>query len=293
MIRRMEERDVGRVGEIIVTAFNELYARHGFPPAFPSVDVGVLLARSYLQLEPQECFVAEEGGKIVGSGFLHLRGKTAGIGPITVAPAAQSKGAGKELMMTVLRAGRHCPSLRLVQDTFNTTSFPLYSKLGFVAHGTIALLSGKDVRPTSRPRGIAIREANDEDIARLAKLDTQLTGITRPQDLQFFLRQASQPMSFLDGKLSGYVCQLPLGDAVFLGPAAAADPAVLKALISYIAEKEPGKELRMRFPVRHHELLVDLLKMGFRIERRETYMVRGPWKAPKGVELLALFPESL
>ncbi len=229
----------------------------------------------------------------MGFGFLHIRGATAGIGPITVDPSCQSKGVGKELMMTVLRAGRHCSSLRLVQDAFNVVSFPLYSKLGFASHGAITILSGKGVRPTARPRGIAIREASEKDTTRLAKLDTQLTGIARLQDLQYFLHQAPQPMSFIDGKLSGYVCQLRMGDAVFLGPAVAADPAALKALISYIAEKEPGKELRMRFPVRHHELLVELMKMGFRIEVLENYMVRGPWKTPKGVDLLALFPESL
>lgn len=293
MIRRMEERDVIRAGEVIVAAFNDVFSRHGFPPPFPSAESGVMLARGYLHLEPQECFVAEEGGKVVGSGFLHLRGATAGIGPITVDPACQSKGVGKEIMMTVIRAGRHCPSLRLVQDTFNTVSFPLYSKLGFAAHGLVASLGGQDLRPATRPRGIAIREATMDDAARLAALDTKLTGIVRPRDLQYFLQQSHQLMSFNDGKLAGYLCMLPLGESVFLGPAAAADPPSLKALISAASERLSGKTLRMRFPTRHHELLVEIIKMGFRVEALQTYMVRGPWKTPKGADLLALFPESL
>ncbi|MBI3756395.1 MAG: GNAT family N-acetyltransferase [Deltaproteobacteria bacterium] len=293
MIRRMEERDVVRVGEVIVAAFSDICTRHGFPPPFPASEAGVGIARGYLQLEPQECFVAEEGGKVVGSGFLHLRGTTAGIGPITVDPASQSKGVGKELMLTVLRTGRHCPSLRLVQDTFNTVSFPLYSKLGFVAHGIVALLHGRELRPAARPRGIALREATVDDTARIAKLDTQLTGIVRSQDIHYFLDQASQLMGFIDGKLAGYLCQQRMGKSVFLGPAAASDPAMLKALISHVIEKEPGTELRMRFPVRHHELLVELTKMGLRVESLQSYMVRGPWKTPKGTDLLALFPESL
>ena len=293
MIRRMEERDVVHAGEVIVAAFNDVFSRHGYPPPFPLKEVGMSLARGYLQLEPQECFVAEEGGKVVGSGFLHLRGTTAGIGPITVDPSCQGKGIGKELMMTVIRAGRHCPSLRLVQDSFNTVSFPLYSKLGFATHGVIASLGGQELRPATRPRGIAIREATLEDAARLAALDTKLTGITRPQDLQYFLQQTPQLMSFVDGKLAGYLCVLPVGESAFLGPAAATEPAALKALISHALEKERGKVLRMRFPTRHHELLLNLMKMGFRVEALQTYMVRGPWKTPKGTDLLALFPESL
>lgn len=293
MIRRMEERDVVRAGEVIVAAFNDVFARHGFPPPFPSTAAGIGLARGYLQLEPQECFVAEEGGRVVGSGFLHLRGATAGIGPITVDPAFQSKGVGKELMMTVIRAGRNCPSLRLVQDTFNTVSFPLYSKLGFTACGTIASLGSQELRPATRPRGVAIREATAEDTVRIAALDTKLTGIARTQDIHYFLHQSPQLMSFIDGKLSGHLCMLRMGESVFLGPAAATEPAALKALISHAVEKERGKVLRMRLPVRHNELLLDLMKMGFRIEALQTYMVRGPWKAPKGADLLALFPESL
>ena len=83
---------------------------------------------------------------------------------------------------------------------------------------------------------------------------------------------------------------LRMGESVFLGPAVATEPAALKALISHAVEKERGKALRMRLPVRHNELLLDLMKMGFRIEALQTYMVRGPWKTPKGADLLALFP---
>ncbi|MCS6926735.1 MAG: GNAT family N-acetyltransferase, partial [Candidatus Binatia bacterium] len=127
MVRRMEERDVARAGEVIVAAFNDVFVRHGFPPPFPSPEVGVGLARGYLQLEPQGCFVAVEGGRVVGCGFLHLRGETAGIGPIAVDPGCQAQGIGREIMMAIIRAGRQCPSLRLVQDAFNVASFSLYS----------------------------------------------------------------------------------------------------------------------------------------------------------------------
>jgi hypothetical protein len=289
----MEERDVTRAGEVIVAAFNDVFARHGFPQPFPSSEAGIGLARGYLRLEPQECFVAVEGGQVIGSGFLHLRGDTAGIGPITVDPACQTKGVGKEIMMTVIRAGRHCPSLRLVQDAFNTVSFSLYSKLGFAACGTVVSLAGQEFRPTGRTRGISIRELAADDAARVAALDTKLTGITRPQDVQYFLARPPQLLSLVEGKPAGYLCLLRTGAGTFCGPAAATEPAVLRALVSQAIEMEQGKALRIRLPGRHVELFRDLMKMGFRVETLQTYMVRGPWKAPKGIDLLALFPEAL
>jgi len=293
MIRRMEERDVVRAGAVIVTAFNDVFTRHGFPQPFPSAEIGIGLARGYLQLEPQECFVAVEGGQVVGSGFIHLRGDTAGIGPITVDPVCQSTGVGRAIMMAVIQAGQQCPSLRLVQDAFNPTSFSLYSKLGFVSHGTVVGLAGQGLAPTGHARGITVRDMTAEDIAGVITLDTALTGITRPQDLQFFLGRPPQLIAYSDGKLVGYVCLLRTGAGAFLGPAAATDPAVLRALIARALESEQGKALRMRLPGRHAGLLCDLLKMGFHVEVLENYMVRGPWQTPQGIDLLALFPEAL
>lgn len=289
----MEERDVVRAGEVIVSAFNDVFTRHGFPQPFPSPEIGIGLARGYLHLEPQECFVAVEGGQVVGSGFIHVRGDTAGIGPITVDPACQAAGVGREIMMAVMHAGRHCPSLRLVQDAFNLTSFALYSKLDFVACGTVVGLAGQGLSPIRHAHGITVRDMTAEDIAGVTALDTLLTGITRPQDLQFFLGRPPQLIGFLEGKLVGYLCLLRTGAGTFLGPAAATDPAVLRALIARAIEAERGKAVRMRLPGRHAELLCDLLKMGFHVEVLENYMVRGPWKTPKGVDLLALFPEAL
>jgi GNAT superfamily N-acetyltransferase len=289
----MEERDVTRAGEVIVAAFNDVFTQHGFSPPFPSPEAGIGLARGYLRLEPQECFVAVEGGQVVGSGFVHLRGDTAGIGPITVDPTCQSKGVGKEIMMAVIRAGRHCASLRLVQDAFNVVSFPLYSKLGFAACGTVLSLAGQEFRLPGHPRGIAIREMGADDAVRVTAFDTKFSGIARPQDIQFFAAQPPQLLGLVGGKLAGYLCLFRTGGGTFLGPGVATEPTVLKTLITRAIEMEPGKVLRMRLPARHTELFRDLMKMGFRVETLQTYMARGPWKPPKGTDLLALFPEAL
>lgn len=293
IIRRMEESDIERAGEVIVAAFNDVFARHGYQPPFPSREVGVGIARAYWQREPKESFVAIDDGHVIGSGFLHLRGDTAGIGPITVDPASQAKGVGRELMMAVIRTGRRCPSLRLVQDAFNTTSFPLYSKLGFASCGTVLGLTGQSLRPATRSRAHTIHEMTRNEVERVVALDSKLTGITRAHDLQFFADQPPQLVSLSVGKLTGYLCLLRSGPTTFLGPAAATEPAILRSLIARAVEMEQGKVLRMRLPARHQELVVDVLKMGFRVDHLQTYMVRGPWKPPKGTDLLALFPEAL
>lgn len=291
-IRHMLEGDIPRVGAVMVTAFNDVFRRHGYPEPFPSPEAGTSIAQGYARLEPNECFTALRDGQIVGSGFVHLRGATAGIGPITVDPIAQAKGAGRALMHAVIEAAGACPSLRLVQDSFNVVSFPLYSRLGFEARETIASLVGCHIQ-ADVPGEIEIREWLAEDIEPLAALDAHLTGIAREQDLRFFHAQPPHIAALINGRLVGYLCFLRTGAGTFFGPAAATHPSVLRALILSAAEREQGKALRMRFPTRHAPLLRELLTVGFQVETLQTYMVRGAWQPPPGVELLALFPEAL
>lgn len=291
-IRHMLAEDIPRVGAVMVAAFNDVFRRHGYPEPFPSPAAGTSIARGYARLEPNECFTALQDGQIVGSGFIHLRGDTAGIGPITVDPGAQAQGAGRALMQTVIEAGGACHSLRLVQDAFNMVSFPLYSTLGFETRGTIASLVGQHIQADA-PGDVEIREWVAEDIEHLAALDTRLTGIVREQDMRFFHAQPPHITAFVQGKLVGYLCFLRTEAGTFFGPAAATQPSVLRALILSASEREQGKALRMRFPTRHATLLRELLAVGFRVETLQTYMVRGAWQPPDGAELLALFPEAL
>ena len=71
--------------------------------------------------------VAEADGRIVGSNCLDERSVIAGIGPITVDPLAQNRGAGRKLMQAVLdRCGeRNAPGVRLVQMAFHNRSLSL------------------------------------------------------------------------------------------------------------------------------------------------------------------------
>ncbi len=85
-IRRMQEGDIPRVGAIMVSAFNDVFRRHGYPEPFSSVEIGTSLARGYLSLEPEQFFTACQIGQFVGSGFLDLRWNSSFIVHIKVYP---------------------------------------------------------------------------------------------------------------------------------------------------------------------------------------------------------------
>src|SRR5713226_9053497 len=101
-IRRAQPADVEACGRICYDAFTSLNNQHNFPPEFPTLDVAVQVISKMFSHPGFFCVVAELDGKIVGSNCLDERSIIAGVGPITIDPAAQNRSAGRQLMLAVM-----------------------------------------------------------------------------------------------------------------------------------------------------------------------------------------------
>src|SRR5262249_43851434 len=97
-IRRATPQDAPICGRICYEAFTKISTEHGFPPDFPSVEHAVGVLTMMFSRPGFYCVVAESDGQLVGSNCLDERSPIAGIGPITIDPAAQNHGAGRALM---------------------------------------------------------------------------------------------------------------------------------------------------------------------------------------------------
>jgi predicted N-acetyltransferase YhbS len=96
--------DAERCGSICYEAFKAIADQHNFPPDFPSAEVAQGLIAALLSRGGVYSVVAEVDGRLVGSNFLWENWVIAGVGPITVDPAAQDAAVGPRLMEAVLRA---------------------------------------------------------------------------------------------------------------------------------------------------------------------------------------------
>src|SRR5512147_2740605 len=134
-IRRAKAEDAPVCATICYEAFYKINADHGFPPDLPSAEHAEGLMSMMFGHPGFYCVVAEEDGRVVGSNCMDERSPIAGIGPITVDPAAQNRGAGRKLMQAVMDRAREqdFPGVRLVQAAFHTRSLSLYAALGFDA----------------------------------------------------------------------------------------------------------------------------------------------------------------
>jgi ribosomal protein S18 acetylase RimI-like enzyme len=154
MIRRMREEDVDAVRRVDAVAFGdwERQARGVVISMQPRTRTNVLACR---EKDPDGCFVAEEGGRLVGLVFSRTWGRVGWVGTFAVLPAWQRRGIGKRLLtasLEYLRGAMPCGSM-IGLETMPESAYNLglYLRQGFQARLPTFLLSRELEELPGRP----------------------------------------------------------------------------------------------------------------------------------------------
>jgi GNAT superfamily N-acetyltransferase len=292
-VRPMESADLPRVSTIFKSAFNEMYRRRGFGPVVGDLSTGAVIADTYRAHDPEHCLVVLRGSRVVGSGFLHVRGVTAGAGPITIDPVEQGSGCGRVLMEEICRRAdaSGVRSLRLIQDSFNEVSFSLYGRVGFAARET--LVRGNFSRPPSLAGTTGVRAGSRSDLEAVVQLEKELLGIERAKDYDFLTRLGEFFVAGSGSTLRGSCVRLVRSGVAVLGPVVGRDLETTLALLQRATEDLPrGTEARLLLPASRDDLLAACWSSGFEVHSLCTYMVRGEFEPFGGYYLPTLLPES-
>lgn len=274
-LRPATAADAETCGQIIYEAFKGIAEQHGFPPDFPSPDVATQLAGLFIAHPAIFAVAAENGGRIVGSNFLHERDRVYAVGPISVAPSLQAQGIGRRLMQAVLERGREARAIRLVQDAFNTRSFSLYASLGFTVREPLMLMHGT---PKSRPnRGFTVRPLAAADVEPCSALCEAAHGTTRGNELRDALPMFTPFVVERGGRITGYLSAATLWP---LNHGIAETEEDMKALLlgAGAASSEP---LSFLFPIRQSDLLRWCLSEGIRVVKPMNLMSLGWYREPQ------------
>jgi GNAT superfamily N-acetyltransferase len=283
--------DAYDVGRIIFEAFSAIAEKHGFPPDFPSVDVGRDVASSFLSDSRFYSVVADDtttttttisGGEesvIVGSNFLDLRSRiVAGVGPLTIDPKYQNKGTGRQLMNNVIERAQNnnFSSLRLLQASYHNRSLALYASLGFEAREPISNMQGKPIRQIIPGR--SVRVANESDVESCNTICKAVHGHTRNGELQDSVKHGSAKVVLHDGKITGYTTGL-----AYFNHSVGLTNDDLKALISSATDGNdsyggPG----ILIPTRNTALFRWCLDNGLRLVQQLILMTIGMYNEPAG-----------
>jgi GNAT superfamily N-acetyltransferase len=269
---RVEDAEV--CGSICYEAFKGIADRHNFPPDFPSPEVAVGLLTSLLSRGDVYPVVAEVDGRVVGSNFLWESGPIAGVGPITIDPAAQNAAIGRRLMEDVLRRAqeRNIVGVRLVQGAYHNRSLALYTKLGFDAREPLSNLQGPAIE--EQMPGHDIRSATEEDLDACNELSLRVHGHHRGPELLGAIRQGTAAVVEHEGRISGYTTTVG-----YFGHTVGENNEDLKALIG-AAPEFPGPGFLL--PTRNGEVLRWCLERGLRVVQPLTLMSVGLYNEPAG-----------
>src|ERR671916_1479730 len=183
-LRTGRSEDAETCGFICYEAFKAIADQHNFPPDFPSPEVSGGLITSLLARGGEiYSVIAEVDGRVVGSNFLWENGIIAGVGPVTVTPAAQNVAVGRKMMEDVLQRARErrLAGVRLVQAAYHNRSLALYTKLGFDTREPLSLLQGPALG--IEIPGHNVRPASKGDLEACDKLCLKVHGHDRSAEL--------------------------------------------------------------------------------------------------------------
>lgn len=277
-IRPMTQDDVDMCGRICFDAFKDLADRHNFLPDFPSPEFSIQLAASFFASPKIYSIVAEnEDGDIVGSNYLWEYDPIRAIGPLSIAPDTQAKGAGRQLMEAVMRRGAGSEGIRLVQDSFNTASMSLYTKLGFDIKEPLVRIEGAvkgDI-----PSGVEVRPIRDADVAQCADLCRNTHDVERTNELRNTPPFLTSFVAVRDGRVTAYA-SAPYFWA--LNYAVAESEEDMQAVLTGAGNVSDGQPLSFLLPTRQSNLFRWCLRQGMRVIKPSTLMSTGRYEEPRG-----------
>jgi GNAT superfamily N-acetyltransferase len=178
-------------------------------------------------IEHPACYpiVAEEAGRIVGTGLATVNGRVGWVGAIFVAQDRRRNGLGSALSAAVIdeleRQG--CTTQVLIATDEGRA---IYERLGFRLQTRYVLQQSPEAEPP-RDEG-SVRPLDADDFDAIARLDRAATG----EDRSAILRSLADPVACRvavrdDGSIGGFVMRAPWGGRALL----AAEPALAIALL--------------------------------------------------------------
>ena len=277
ILRPGTSQDAETCGRICFEAFTSISEAHNFTSDFPAADVAIGMVSRMLSHPGFYSVVAEMDGQVVGSNFLDVRNTIAGVGPITIDPAAQNQAIGRRLMENVHAHARDksVPGVRLVQSGFHMRSLSLYAKLGYEVREPLACMQGTPMN-LSVP-GSPVRAATESDLDACNRVCRQIHGHDRGGELLDAIKQGTATIVEHGGRVAGYATVIG-----FFGHAVGESNKELQALIG-AAKTFAGPGFLL--PTRNTNLFRWCLQHGLRVTQPMTLMSLGLYNEPTGAFL--------
>jgi predicted N-acetyltransferase YhbS len=180
-------------------------------------DRSVFLAWA-VEFTPSHVFVAEDAGRIVGTGIATANGPVGWVGTIFVAPGRRREGLGGALTRTVIDdlEKRGCRTLKLIATDAGR---PLYERLGFEVQSPQLFFTAAGVAPSEADDGV--RPFDPLMLPGIVAFDRLATGEDRSAVLERLANpESSRVLVGDDGSQRGFLIRAPWGGVSLVAPEA-------------------------------------------------------------------------
>ncbi|HLQ48021.1 MAG TPA: GNAT family N-acetyltransferase [Candidatus Dormibacteraeota bacterium] len=255
LIRAMTAADVGRAAEMI--------RRGEWGDRSVFLGWAVEFARSHL-------FVAEDAGRIVGTGIATANGSVGWVGTIFVAPDRRREGFGDALTRTVIDdlESRGCRTLVL---TATDAGRPLYERLGSEAQMPQGFFTAAGLAPSNADDDVL--PFDPSMLSDIIALDRLATGEDRSAVLERLASaESSRVLLSTDGALRGFLIRAQWGGVALIAPEA--DDAI-RLLEWRRRQAGVGHPVYAGFPDTGDSRRARLLSEGWSLAGAGTRMIRG------------------
>jgi GNAT superfamily N-acetyltransferase len=226
----------------------------------------------FFSLGPEGCFIAELGGRSVGTTMTFVSDHVAWIAMVLVEKSSRGKGIGTALLKHALGYldARKVGTVRLDATHLGR---PIYEKLGFLPEYELARFEG--IAPSGRAV-TTVKNATPEILGDVIEFDKRMTGENRGKMLRALFREfPGNTRVFMHGdKLEGFVTMRSGRNAVQIGPCTAtikAGPALLLDALNRCARKV----VLIDIPTNNVHAVKIAKSNGLEIQRRFLRMYRG------------------
>ncbi|NQT03611.1 MAG: GNAT family N-acetyltransferase [Planctomycetes bacterium] len=228
----------------------------------------------FMKMEPEGCFVAEFGGRSVGTTTTCILGHVAWIAMVLVDVDARGKGVGTELLKYSLNYldKRKVKTVRL---DATSAGQPIYEKLGFTPEYQLARFEG--IAPSGK-RGALVSKATPAIYVSIIEFDTQMNRTNRGKMLSRLFEDFPEDIHIIwdGGKIEGFILTRPGANAIQIGPCIAtidAGPVLLSDALSRCA----AEPVFIDIPVDNTNAVKIAESSGLRIQRYFMRMYRGEY----------------
>lgn len=303
-LRSMQPNEYDQVARLIYESTNGWYVKNGRAPIFQGPpEVARLFCEVYEDLDPGCCVVAleEPSGRIAGSCFYHPRPTHVSLGIMNVHPEFFGQGIARQLLRFIMDlADEQDLPVRLVSSAVNLDSYSLYSRAGFVPRVvyqdmTMAVPAG-GIQATL-PTGFTTRTARMEDVPRMVELEEAISGIRRPQDYQYFIRNQRGIWETVvaedkKGNLEGFLASVYHPGSNMLGPGVASSEQVAVVLLHEQLKRHGGRQPVWLVPAQCRRLVDTMYDWGARNCELHFSQVCGRWQEASGLVFPTFMPET-